>query len=819
MEIDIKEEDLPFEDEVQREPYKVRSWLRYVDHKKGGPARIVSIIYERAVRQLPGSYKLWKRYLDHRSLEIKKKNPVRFAEEYRKVGLCYERALLHLHKMPRIWVDYVGFLTRQADVTVTRRAFDRALRALPVTQHGKVWDGYLRFAQRVGGVVATRVYKRYLAVWPNETEQFVDYCVESQEWAEAARTLVKLLDTPQFNSPRGTTAFQLWKQLAQILRNQPQALGASECGDLDVEAILRDGIMRFGADRTGELWVALASHFIARGEFEMARDVFEEAVGAVGTVRDFTLVFDAYAEFEESTVAAEMEAQVEQAAESRTGGSELTSQRTILDLRLHRLERLMDRRPFMVSDVVLKQQPHSVQAWLQRVELWKQQGNDGMEKRRIVETFEQAVATVDPHKAVDGKASDLWRAYAQQLENGGDVDGMRGVLDRAVRSGTPVGSVAELADLFVWYAEKELELGQTERALQVLTQATAVPRTVAAAKIDYRDESAPAHHRVCKALKVWSLLVDIRESMDEAVDATRATYDRMLELRIATPQTVVNYADFLDQHRYYEDSFKVFERGIDAFGYPVAIELWNIYLRRFVDRYGASKLERTRDLFEQALDRCPDRYAKPIFLAYGQMEEKHGGLARRALRIYERATKGVARDQRLEMFQFYAARTAELLGPVHARPVYERGIEDLPDAQALELAIEFAQIERQLGEIDRARALYAYASQFADPRVRPQLWTVWNEFEVRHGNEDTFKDMLRVKRSVQARFNTDAQFLAAAEIEKQKSRTGISAAGTAVAGFERQTTADSTEKQKQPSDKGAENPDEVDIDFDDDDDL
>jgi hypothetical protein len=26
------------------------------------------------------------------------------------------------------------------------------------------------------------------------------------------------------------------------------------------------------------------------------------------------------------------------------------------------------------------------------------------------------------------------------------------------------------------------------------------------------------------------------------------------------------------------------------------------------------------------------------------------------------------------------------------------------------------------------------------------FWDAWNEFEVRHGNEDTFKEMLRIKR-------------------------------------------------------------------------
>jgi hypothetical protein len=33
--------------------------------------------------------------------------------------------------------------------------------------------------------------------------------------------------------------------------------------------------------------------------------------------------------------------------------------------------------------------------------------------------------------------------------------------------------------------------------------------------------------------------------------------------------------------------------------------------------------------------------------------------------------------------------------------------------------------------------------------VHPLSWETWKEFEAKHGNEDTIREMLRVKRSVQ----------------------------------------------------------------------
>lgn len=34
-------------------------------------------------------------------------------------------------------------------------------------------------------------------------------------------------------------------------------------------------------------------------------------------------------------------------------------------------------------------------------------------------------------------------------------------------------------------------------------------------------------------------------------------YDRIIDLRIATPQIIINYAMFLEEHDYFEESFKV----------------------------------------------------------------------------------------------------------------------------------------------------------------------------------------------------------------------------------------------------------------------
>lgn len=122
------------------------------------------------------------------------------------------------------------------------------------------------------------------------------------------------------------------------------------------------------------------------------------------------------------------------------------------------------------------------------------------------------------------------------------------------------------------------------------------------------------------------------------------------------------------------------------------------------------------------------------------------------------------------MFEFYITKSASNFGLTSTRPIYERAIAALPDQEAKEMCLKFADMERRLGEIDRARAIYGHASQFCDPRTNAGFWQKWEAFEVQHGNEDTFKEMLRIKRSVQAQYNTDVNFIASQAIARSQQR-------------------------------------------------
>ncbi|KAK5117348.1 pre-mRNA-splicing factor syf1 [Meristemomyces frigidus] len=748
----ISQNDEVYENDVLRSTGTIRPWLDYANFKKQYGTKLEQgFVLERAVTALPRSYKLWKMYLELRTRHLKGRNPARHKAEFQKVNALFERALVLLNKMPKIWEMYLSFLCEQPLVTSSRRTFDRALRALPLTQHNRIWALYRPFANSANGETAVKIWRQYMQVHPEHMEDFIDLLVQERKYTEAVQRYIDILNDPRFKSKEAKGPFQHWTEMLELLidhaRAVPNPVPMLDGTTTAVDKIIRSGLQRF-PDQRGILWVGLARYYINRGAYERARDVFEEGITTVMTVRDFSVVFDTYAEAEEALISIKLE---DSAKRQQKGRVDVDADLD-LDIRMMRFEQLMDRRPFLVNDVLLRQNPHNVNEWTKRVALW------GDNAQMVVQTYTDAIAAIHPKRAI-GRFHELWTNYAKFYEAGGDLRNARIILEKAVK--VPYKSVSELAEMWTEWAEMELRNENFDQAVNIMATATKAAKR---STVDYFDETLSPQQRVHKSWKLWSFYVDLVESVS-TLQETKKVYERIFELKIATPQTVVNYANLLEENEYFEDSFKVYERGLDLFSYPVAFELWNLYLTKAVDR--KISIERLRDLFEQAVEDCPPKFARTLYLMYGALEEERG-LARHAMRIYERATRAVADEDRAEMFEFYVTKSASNFGLTSTRPIYERAIAALPDKEAASMCIKFAEMERRLGEIDRARAIFGHASQFCDPRVEAVFWKKWEGFEVQHGNEDTFKEMLRIKRSVQAQFNTDVNFIASQAVARQQ---------------------------------------------------
>ncbi|KAK2510615.1 hypothetical protein Q9233_017573, partial [Columba guinea] len=414
-ELSFEEEEVPHEEELLRNPFSVRCWLRYAQARGTGPRHRLNMLYERALRQLPGSYKLWYRYLRLRRLQVKGRCPTDPAFE--EANAVHERALVFMHKMPRIWLDYCQFLVSQGRVTRTRRTFDRALRALPVTQHHRLWPPFLSFVRSHPlPETALRVFRRYLKLCPEGAEQYVGYLVSVGRLDEAAQRLARLVNDERFVSREGKSNYQLWQELCDLLSQHPERIRS-----LDAGSIIRGGLTRF-TDQLGRLWGALADCYIRSGHFEK--------------------VFDSYAQFEESVIAARMDTATH-AARDDDGEVEL-------ELRLVRFERLMSPDPPVSPSPPMSPMSPDVSPL--------SPGEVELELRLIISTYTEAVRTVDPQKAT-GRPHGLWVAFARFYEDNGQLEDATRVRFRRVE---------DLAAVWCEFGEMELRHHNYQEALSIL---------------------------------------------------------------------------------------------------------------------------------------------------------------------------------------------------------------------------------------------------------------------------------------------------------------------------------------------------------------
>jgi len=101
-------------------------------------------------------------------------------------------------------------MIRRGLVIDTRRVFDRALRALPITQHMRIWPLYIDFVTKYNiPETAIRVYRRYLKVYPSARENFVDYLKQIDKLDEAAQQLAILVNEDKQISEKGKTSHQV----------------------------------------------------------------------------------------------------------------------------------------------------------------------------------------------------------------------------------------------------------------------------------------------------------------------------------------------------------------------------------------------------------------------------------------------------------------------------------------------------------------------------------------------------------------------------------------------------------------------------------
>ena len=696
--------------------YAVKAWIEYwEDVENELPPQTAVIVLKRALVYLPRSYKLWK---------ILWEFLIRKEQEPSLIVSCFERALLTLSPFPRVWIAYLQYLsTITVHPTVVRRTLSAAFSSVAITQHGKLWsvarELFLEESvlQQLPVASLHTLWQRYCTFAPTVRAEYAAFCERHQQWGDAAQLYYTLVQEEGNGSEETIDGY--WQAFGDLVAQHPQEV--SDRG-LNWEHILGEHI----ASKDAALWLAAA--WIRLGDVDQARSVYEKSLQTVQTVRDFTVIYAAYLQLEEGLLEQLGESFQEGEEEEDTNeeptvqvGDALFAQSSksrlaTMELALARAEHLTARRGVLLNAVKLRQNPDNIDAWLERAEL--------LPARAGAAALETALQTV--HRPSSRLVTKLIELY--------DPSQVRELMDRVCRKSGKRWDKRELSECWVSWIEFELGQEAWDDALSLARQSVAkLPRSV----------------------RVWDLRLDLEESLG-GLQTTKDAYQGALETKVATVNHVLQFANFLKENKYYEESFAAYEIGVELFAFPHAGAkvLWKSYLTDFLERFSGTKVERARHLFQRCLSDCPAEECVEFYLLNGEFEEKYG-LAQRALSVYRDMSERVTKEQKYTAYQLYVTKTAHHLGSAATRQIYEEALEKLKDeAQtAVRLCQDFAKTEVKMEQVERARAIYAYGAQSADPRVMPEFWKDWNDFEIVHGNEDTFREMLRIKRSTETAFS------------------------------------------------------------------
>ena len=102
-----------------------------------------------------------------------------------------------------------------------------------------------------------------------------------------------------------------------------------------------------------------------------------------------------------------------------------------------------------------------------------------------------------------------------------------------------------------------LRSNNVDSALEIMKYACNKPKS----KLKLKEEKSGS---LVFNIRAWSLFIDLLESCG-TFEETKSAYERVLDLKIATPETVLNFATFLQANNFFEESFRVYERAVRIF--------------------------------------------------------------------------------------------------------------------------------------------------------------------------------------------------------------------------------------------------------------
>ena len=766
-------------DNIQN-PYNFKSWWDTLSSSREAPFSIRKKIYQVSLHYLPGSYKLWYNYLKEEREYVQSNYNIP-NKHYDEVNMIHEQALIYMMKMPIIWINYIQFMMEQNSITKTKIIFNKALQSIPITQHKKLWDIYIPWIESLSGCHRTKIeiFKRYTKFNPDYKEKFINYLIGIKEFNLAIYLIIEILNEENFYSKENKSQYYYWIMLCQIINNYPEEINLSKYNkDLDVDKVIRHGIKKY-TDEVGNLWVTLANYYIKMGLIEKAREIFEEALEKILTVRDFSLIFNAYLNFEQEMMKQNLFTNndldnnnllesINENKDNNLQSLELKElENALIDLNIEeigkeennddikkneldkkdsqkdsnlkkfnfiRVNNLLQRRPFLLNSTILRRNPNNVAEWLKRIELMKDKNDFKLTKN----LYEESLNTIKINEAY-GNLSELYISYANFYEENKNIKKANEIYYKGCNLNFK--KTDENVNLWCLWCEMNIRQKRYQDAYRIIKFICT--------------NNANKYYKYNRNIKLWSLYVDLEMNLIKNNEKQIIyIYTKMIEYKIANIETIFNFIIYLEKIKNYEKIYNIYEQSLDLFNWPNAYDICICYLVDFINHYKNEKIEIFRDIIQNII--IFSGHLKIFYYIYAFYEEKYG-LYNHCIDILKEASQNVKEEEKPEIHSVIIAKCAKYFGIGKVRLAFDDAMNNLEKSYVLEIGLKYISIEIKLKEINRARGIFKYLGKLFNPdnkEYKEEFWEMWDNFEKIYGDSTTYQEMKNELKLSQLRNNS-----------------------------------------------------------------
>ncbi|PBJ79751.1 hypothetical protein BCY84_02483 [Trypanosoma cruzi cruzi] len=733
--------------EVLRAPAFVKTWLRLVDaiqlsehESAAAKANATNVAYERAIRANGFSYKLWVSYIAYRRDNTRELSSLH--EWFRALRNIYDRAVEKLPMMPLLWVSFLEFLMDAPvppRLTLIRHTIIRALRALPVTQHHRVWKLAKRWTRlpHVPTETAKYLWRLYL-LFDSRASNQRDYFLMLWEKGSTSEFLTEcavfLTDGSPHEDLLSDTTF--WETVRLALETKDLRFS----GDVAKIEKLLDVAAEHCAS-PAELKISHAVFLSGHGDFAMAREVLWALLETADDAKIFSRVFSMAVAFEDQIIdSLAMDPSIQALSDK---GYQQFLEKLCGDTRdpLAHLRRLNHQHALLLNQVQLRENFRDTTMWLKRVELLREMVCDNRASHNdVVMLYRQAITQCTSGlKLVDLDAAQLFESYARYLW---DTDCGKEAIAVAKEAAWHISFSSTSSNLFLMglFVEFMLLSSTRENCLtELLSNLQAVNifngiRSRGLAKGAVLSD-------VQKDPRAWMLVLDV------AFCELPETLGRVIELYNKSSAYSAESACYLAGRLWHSgrthQAFREFERGLVAFKDAHLAMLYALqqYLSCLCLSFGKQlPLHRLREItrlgFEVVpftLRSCP--VASVEFLLNCAALESRFGLSGTAVKVAQdcldvaQRNYGNAENFLLCLVDTVLDVTLTLQGSQMLREYCAKLLErpHLSSSFIQRVALWWAAVEKRTGNLERAHMVMEACCKSQDPNSVHGcvFWTLW----------------------------------------------------------------------------------------------